>query len=104
MRESEKVPHAVLAAGGIVVREARRPAAGGPAHPLMPDVKTVKWLPLKQAVETLTRTHERVFLANVGPVALKAARQSARDIPIETAEAPEIAATPNSPAPTARSG
>jgi hypothetical protein len=32
---------------------------------------------LKQAVEILTRAHEKVFLANVGPVALKAAKQSA---------------------------
>jgi 8-oxo-dGTP diphosphatase len=144
MRESETVPTAVLAAGGIVVREARRPliavvrlrkekawvlpkgklksgesalaaarrevreetghdvtvheflgsmshtaegrhkivqfwrmtANAGPAHKLMGDVKAVKWLPLRQAVETLTRAHERVFLANVGPVALRAARQS----------------------------
>jgi hypothetical protein len=38
----------------------------------------VRWLSLKQAVATLTRAHEKVFLANVGPIALKAARQSAR--------------------------
>jgi 8-oxo-dGTP diphosphatase len=53
-------------------------AAGGPVQELMDDVKDVKWLSLKQAVETLTRAHEKVFLANVGPIALKAARQSAR--------------------------
>jgi 8-oxo-dGTP diphosphatase len=45
----------------------------------MDDVKTVKWLSLKQAIETLTRAHEKVFLANVGPIALKAAKQSVRD-------------------------
>lgn len=163
MRESTKVPTAVLAAGGIVVREARRPliavvrlrkekawvlpkgklkagesalaaarrevreetghdvtvheflgsmshtaegrhkivqfwrmsAAAGPAHKLMADVKAVKWLPLKQAVETLTRAHERVFLANVGPVALRAARQS---LPAaEIAEHVEPAETPAQP-------
>src|SRR5262249_43977848 len=52
---------------------------GRPMREPMDDIKPVKWLPLKQAVEILTRAHEKVFLANVGPVALKAARQSARD-------------------------
>jgi 8-oxo-dGTP diphosphatase len=44
----------------------------------MRDVKAVKWLSLKQAIETLTRAHERVFLRNVGPIALEAAEQSVR--------------------------
>ena len=44
----------------------------------MDDIKSVKWVSLKQAVEILTRAHEKVFLANFGPVALKAAKQSAR--------------------------
>jgi 8-oxo-dGTP diphosphatase len=47
----------------------------------MDDIKSVKWVSLKQAVEILTRAHEKVFLANVGPVALKAAKQSAREKP-----------------------
>jgi 8-oxo-dGTP diphosphatase len=171
MKESETVPTAVLAAGGIVVREARRPliavvrlrkekawvlpkgklkagesalaaarrevreetghdvtvheflgsmshtaqgrhkivqfwrmsASAGPAHKLMADVKAVKWLPLKQAVETLTRAHERVFLANVGPVALRAARQSL--IAAESAEHADMVDAPaqTSP-PTPRPG
>ena len=42
------------------------------------DVKAVKWLPLKEAIETLSRPHEKVFLANVGPVVIKAARQALR--------------------------
>jgi 8-oxo-dGTP diphosphatase len=50
----------------------------GPVRELMHDIKAVKWLSLKQAVETLTRDHEKLFLANVGPVALKAAKQFAR--------------------------
>jgi 8-oxo-dGTP diphosphatase len=53
-------------------------AIGRPKRELMPDVKTVKWLSLKQAIEMLTRAHEKVFLANVGPIALQAAEQSAR--------------------------
>ena len=52
---------------------------GGPLREPMYDVKTVKWLSLKQAIETLTRAHEKVFLANVGPIALKATKQSVRD-------------------------
>ena len=52
---------------------------GGPPREPMDDVKAVKWLSLKQAIETLTRAHEKVFLANVGPIALMAAKQSVRD-------------------------
>lgn len=48
-------------------------AARGPVRELTNDVKAVKWLSLKQAIDTLTRAHEKVFLANVGPVVLKAA-------------------------------
>ena len=53
-------------------------AIGGPVHEPAYDIKTVKWLPLKLAIKTLTRAHEKVFLANVGPIALKAAEQSLR--------------------------
>lgn len=54
-------------------------AGGKPVREITNDVKAVKWLSLKQALETLTRAHERVFLANVGPTALKAVKQSMRD-------------------------
>jgi 8-oxo-dGTP diphosphatase len=54
-------------------------AVGAPVGKLMNDVKAVKWLSLKQAIETLSRAHEKVFLANVGPAVLKAAKQSKRD-------------------------
>ena len=49
-------------------------AAGGPVREPMYDIKAVKWLSLRQAIETLTRAHEKAFLAHVGPIALKAAR------------------------------
>jgi 8-oxo-dGTP diphosphatase len=52
---------------------------GGPVRELNHDVKAVKWLPLKDAIDALTRTHEKVFLANVGPVVVKAAKQAVRD-------------------------
>jgi 8-oxo-dGTP diphosphatase len=48
-------------------------AADTPAHKLMRDVKAVDWLPLEQAVERLSRDHERAFLEQVGPIALAAA-------------------------------
>jgi 8-oxo-dGTP diphosphatase len=53
-------------------------AVGGPVRELTRDVKAVKWLPLKEAIDTLSRTHEKLFLANVGPVAVKAAKQALR--------------------------
>src|SRR5262249_17617699 len=57
----------------------RMEAVGSPVRELTYDVKAVKWVSLKRAVDTLSRQHEKVFLAHVGPIALKAARQSVRD-------------------------
>ncbi|MPZ36519.1 MAG: NUDIX domain-containing protein [Rhizobiales bacterium] len=54
-------------------------AVGGPVRELTRDVKAVKWLPLKKAIDTLSRAHEKVFLANVGPVVVKAAKQAVRN-------------------------
>jgi 8-oxo-dGTP diphosphatase len=48
---------------------------GAPVHELMGDVKAVKFLPLRKAVETLTRPHEKVFLTHVGPIALNHAKK-----------------------------
>ena len=45
-------------------------ATGSPARELMDDVKAVKWLPLRQAIATLSRPHEKVFLTHAGPSAL----------------------------------
>jgi 8-oxo-dGTP pyrophosphatase MutT (NUDIX family) len=53
-------------------------AVGGPVGKLTNDVKAVKWLSLKQAIETLTRAHEKVFLANVGPTAPNGRRKMHR--------------------------
>ncbi len=60
-----------------VVQFWRMSAVGGPVRALMDDVRAVKWLPLEQAVKTLTHAHEQAFLTHVGPAALKAALQSA---------------------------
>jgi 8-oxo-dGTP diphosphatase len=61
-----------------VVEFWRMSALGRPARKLTRDVKAVEWLPLEQALEKLTHSRERVFLANVGPVALEAAAAPAR--------------------------
>jgi 8-oxo-dGTP diphosphatase len=53
-------------------------AVGLPVRELTDDVKAVKWLPLRQAIETLSRPHEKVFLTHVGPIALNHAKKSGR--------------------------
>jgi|307.fasta_scaffold144442_2 8-oxo-dGTP diphosphatase len=69
-----------------IVQFWRMHAAGGPMRPLMRDVKAVQWLPLAQAIKTLTHAHERAFLANVGPIALEAAARSAHEAGVDAAE------------------
>jgi 8-oxo-dGTP diphosphatase len=54
-------------------------AGSAPVRALMDDVKAVKWLPLNEAVDALSRPHEKVFLENVGPTALSAAQRSHRE-------------------------
>src|SRR5712664_324565 len=56
-----------------IVHYWRMEAAGEQARELMDDVRAVDWLPLDAALERLSRSHERAFLANVGPLALAAA-------------------------------
>ena len=56
-----------------VVHYWRMEAEREPSHALMNDVTAVAWLPLDAAVERLTRSHERAFLAEVGPLAIEAA-------------------------------
>jgi len=60
-------------------------ATGAPVHELNDDVKAVKWLPLRQAIDTLTRPHEKVFLTHVGPIALRTAKKSRRAKPRRSA-------------------
>jgi 8-oxo-dGTP diphosphatase len=65
-----------------IVHYWRMEAAGEQAYELMNDIRAVDWLPLNAAVERLSRPHERVFLANVGPQALSAfaRRQKAKGL------------------------
>ena len=52
--------------------------SGLPERELSDDVKAVKWLPLRQAIDTLSRPHEKVFLTHVGPIALAEIKKSER--------------------------
>jgi 8-oxo-dGTP diphosphatase len=61
-----------------VVQFWRMRATGEPARKVTDDVTAVKWLPLQQAVDTLTRPHEKAFLVSVGEAALQASELSAR--------------------------
>jgi 8-oxo-dGTP diphosphatase len=66
-----------------VVQFWRMRAAGDPVRKPADDVTTVKWLPLRQAIDTLTRPHEKAFLVSVGEVALQATNSSTREATAE---------------------
>jgi 8-oxo-dGTP diphosphatase len=59
--------------GSRVVHYWRMEAGDAPVRKLMRDVRAVDWLPLAKAVERLSRSYERAFLENVGPIALASA-------------------------------
>jgi 8-oxo-dGTP diphosphatase len=83
-----------------VVHYWRMQAAGAPVHDLMSDVRDVDWLPLEAALERLSRSYERAFLENVGPIAVEAAlaglARSRREAP-----APEMSVASEHAAPMA---
>jgi 8-oxo-dGTP diphosphatase len=82
--------------GGFkVVHYWRMQAGGEQTHELMHDIREVDWLPLDSAVERLSRTYERAFLANVGPIALQAAASAE---PARRSRAKPAAAKPAAPA------
>lgn len=56
-----------------VVHFWRMEAEGGPVRKLMNDIKAVDWLTLDDALARLSREYERVFLTQIGPIALAAA-------------------------------
>ena len=75
--------------GGAKVVQYWRMAAGHtPTRKLMRDVKAVDWLPMGEAVERLSRGHERAFLQHVGPIALAAANGIQIDASIDRAAEP----------------
>ena len=61
-----------------VVQFWRMRAIGEPVGSLARDVKAVQWLPFQEAVEKLTRPHERAFLDSVGPAVCEAVERSAQ--------------------------
>ncbi len=73
-----------------VVHYWRMEAGGEQMHELMNDVRAVDWLPLDAAVARLSRGYERVFLANVGPIAVTvfAKKLKARAAPTLSKAAP----------------
>jgi 8-oxo-dGTP diphosphatase len=60
-----------------VVQFWRMHVIGGPAGDLTRDVTAVDWLALEDAIDRLTHLRERVFLEQVGPIALKFAERTA---------------------------
>jgi 8-oxo-dGTP diphosphatase len=52
-----------------IVHYWRMEAADTRSRELMSDVRAVDWLPLDAAIERLSRSYERTFLENVGPLA-----------------------------------
>jgi 8-oxo-dGTP diphosphatase len=91
-----------------VVHYWRMDANGEQVHELMDDVKAVEWLVLEAAVERLSRAYERVFLANMGPLALQAvaeaglARQPEASQPVLDNRGRSVAATQAATAPDER--
>jgi hypothetical protein len=72
-------------------------AEGEPAHRLTNDVTAVKWLPLQQAIDTLSRPHEKAFLVTVGQAPHQAAVPSAPGLATEhTRPVPEYNGLPKS--------
>jgi 8-oxo-dGTP diphosphatase len=63
-----------------VVQFWRMQAIGQPVRDLMRDIKAIQWLALEDAINQLTHPRERVFLEQVGPIALKSAERSVRRV------------------------
>jgi 8-oxo-dGTP diphosphatase len=61
-----------------IVQFWRMQALGAPVGELMRDVKAMEWLALDAAIERLTHAREQIFLAQVGPVAIRRAVQPQR--------------------------
>jgi 8-oxo-dGTP diphosphatase len=81
-----------------VVHYWRMEAGGTQTRELMNDIRAVDWLPLDEALTRLSRSYERTFLENVGPLAvsvlsrrLKAKAQAA---PAAKAQAAPVAKAP----------
>src|ERR1700759_3540673 len=87
-----------------VVHYWRMEAGLSQVRALMRDIRAVEWLPLDEAVARLSRGYERVFLQNVGPIAINMmARQwkekaKRRDAAVMEPQLPLIEPVPPVPA------
>jgi len=61
-----------------IVQFWRMQALGGPVGELMRDVKAMEWLALDEAIEQLSHAREQVFLAQIGPMAMRCAERRPR--------------------------
>ncbi|EHR05138.1 NUDIX hydrolase [Bradyrhizobium sp. WSM471] len=73
-----------------VVHFWRMEAGDGPVRKLMNDIKAVDWLTLEDALARLSREYERVFLTQVGPIALAAAGLASSSAPEPTLAIKEV--------------
>jgi 8-oxo-dGTP diphosphatase len=72
-----------------VVHFWRMEAGDGPVRKLMNDIKAIDWLTLEDALGRLSREDERVFLTQVGPIALAAAGLAPGDADVRSPLATE---------------
>jgi 8-oxo-dGTP diphosphatase len=72
-----------------VVHYWRMEAGDTQARGLMHDVRAVDWLPLDAAIERLSRSYERIFLENVGPLAMGVLSRK-----LKAAKAPAVVKVP----------
>jgi 8-oxo-dGTP diphosphatase len=88
----------VYEAGGRakVVHYWRMEAGSEQVRELMHDVRAVEWLPLDAAIARLSRASERVFLENVGPIAVSA---MARQLKEKAKRREDVDAVPQLPFP-----
>jgi 8-oxo-dGTP diphosphatase len=82
-----------------VVHYWRMQADGDQVYELMTDIREVDWLPLEAAVERLSRSYERAFLENVGPIAVSALLADASRRKAKAAPAKKRRARPDAPVP-----
>lgn len=77
-----------------------------PSRDLMDDVRAVDWLPLDDAVERLSRVHEKTFLESVGPYALAGLIRRTKAKPVADAKPTAVgkSATASKPAAPGKAG
>src|SRR6185437_11562397 len=79
-----------------VVHYWRMEAGGTQARELMHDIREVDWLPLDEALVRLSRSYERAFLENVGPLAVSVLTRRLKAKAMAAKASPEIKA-PSAP-------